>query len=119
MNISAPKVIRTRSVILILLSISWIVSTAVFGQNQTGGIKGSVRNLHGDPIPGAEITLLRPNGDNEGMKVLTAPDGTFRIFGIPHGRYELAVTRGGFKQSITRQFDLSTETAVFDLRLTP
>jgi tetratricopeptide (TPR) repeat protein len=119
MNTTASRMTKKGSLTLILLCTTWIVSLAASGQQQAGEIKGSVRSLRGDLVPGAEITLLRPNGSSTGMKVLSASDGTYLLLGIPYGAYELSAAKAGFRQSITGQFDLSKETAVFDFSLTP
>jgi tetratricopeptide (TPR) repeat protein len=119
MNISDSTIARTVSLILMLLSVAWIVRPAAFAQQQTGKIKGFVRSPGGDPVPAVEISLFRPNGESTGIDVSSAPDGTFLLSNVPYGRYELAARKVGFKQSMTAEFDLSTETAVFDFRLIP
>ncbi|MCD4710799.1 MAG: TonB-dependent receptor, partial [Bacteroidales bacterium] len=80
---------------LLLLSLILIVATAVSGQD-TGVLKGSVRDSIGDPVDLANVTLL---GTQEGT--MTNPDGSYELE-VPAGRsYTVVISCVGYR---TKQF---------------
>ena len=73
-----------------------LVST-VFGQS-TGGVKGRVRTMRGDGIPGATVAA-RQNGTD--IKVVTAnAKGDFALDGLDAGLYNLVFDAKGFATGI-------------------
>ncbi len=61
----------------------------------TSGVKGSVYDPSGAVIPSATITLKNTASSKEEV-VLTAPDGSFQLLGIPAGDYRVTVRVKGF-----------------------
>jgi uncharacterized protein (TIGR03437 family) len=58
-------------------------------QNSYGTITGTVRFADGTPVTLASVVALSPTG--AAVSSLTNPDGTYRIDGIPAGKYVLYV----------------------------
>ena len=59
--------------------------------SETGGVRGSVNSETGSPLYPANVVLVGTS-----MGTTTAPDGTFRLTGIPPGDYVLSVTFIGY-----------------------
>ncbi len=88
------KVLRRISLFLLF---SLILSAVVFAQ-ETGSIKGKVRNEDGDKIAGAKITVRL---DGKDLKSTVADSkGEFRISDLNPGRYNLLFEKNGFSSGV-------------------
>jgi len=76
-----------------------VLSGYVFAET-SAGIKGTVSDMTGAVIPGAEIVICRVGEAGEPIakkKIVTDSDGHFSLDLSP-GQYHLVLTRLGFKQ---------------------
>ncbi|MBI1956020.1 MAG: carboxypeptidase regulatory-like domain-containing protein, partial [Acidobacteria bacterium] len=68
---------------------------------QGGEIRGWVLSTEGTPIPNAEISAKKLEGQFRQV-VLTQPDGLYEVKNLPEGVYSLTVTGPGGQQSVRR-----------------
>jgi Carboxypeptidase regulatory-like domain/Putative zinc-finger len=68
------------------------------GQDDTlSGVSGRVTDASGAVIPKATVALHDVSGSTR--RTATGADGSFRLTGIPAGRYDLTVTAPGFRSN--------------------
>jgi hypothetical protein len=78
---------------------------------QTGGtLTGTVNSTAGTPVPNAAVTVTPISGGTS-QRVLTGPDGTFTISGLPAGSYRVDIEYSGYKRSSVQNLDLTTAPA--------
>ncbi len=76
----------------------FLCTAALFAQDFTGGVKGTVVNRNGrQPIENARLVLLQ--GAAEVATVMSAADGTFEIPNLEDGMYTLVITAPDFLES--------------------
>jgi hypothetical protein len=68
----------------------------LFGQEQTGGILGTVVLEDGSVVPGVSVEISGPKLIGTKLTV-TNENGVYRLMGIPTGIYEVTFTLEGFK----------------------
>jgi hypothetical protein len=88
---------RVRSPLLLVLVLACLpgLTASAAAQSESGVIAGTVRDAQGGVLPGATITLRNV----ESGVVRTAAsesNGTYRLPGLPPGRYELTAELTGF-----------------------
>ncbi len=85
-----------KKIIAILAAV--LCTAALFAQDFTGGVKGTVVNRNGrQPIENARLVLLQ--GAAEVATVMSAADGTFEILNLEDGMYTLVITAPDFLES--------------------
>ncbi len=85
-----------KKIIAILAAV--LCTAALFAQDFTGGVKGTVVNRNGrQPIENARLVLLQ--GAVEVATVMSAADGTFEIPNLEDGMYTLVITAPDFLES--------------------
>ena len=85
-----------KKIIAILAAV--LCTAALFAQDFTGGVKGTVVNRNGrQPIENARLVLLQ--GAAEVATVMSAADGTFEIPNLEDGMYTLVITAPDFLES--------------------
>ena len=83
---------------LIAILAVFLCTAALFAQDFTGGVKGTVVNRNGrQPIENARLVLLQ--GAAEVATVMSAADGTFEIPNLEDGMYTLVITAPDFLES--------------------
>ena len=80
----------SRSLLLLLFS----AASVSFGQSTLGDIAGTISDLSGAGIPGAQVTLT--NTDSGVTTTTVAKDGSYRFQALPPGHYQVAATAAGF-----------------------
>src|SRR5258706_13019656 len=83
-----------------------LVLTLGSGAQTTGTLTGTVTNQAGGPVPNAAVSVT-PIAGGAPQKVLTGPDGTFTITGLPPGSYRVDVEDSGYKRSSVQNLDLA------------
>jgi hypothetical protein len=77
--------------------VSLVLTGAIRAQDTTASavatLIGTVTDIAGAPLPGAEVTLL----GSSTVRALTSDSGTFRLGGLPTGSVVLSVRRLGFE----------------------
>ncbi|TVR75154.1 MAG: TonB-dependent receptor [Marinilabiliales bacterium] len=115
--------------IILLLSFSLPVTGLLFGQQPGSGpsprgvISGTVvESVSHQPLEYVNV-IVYPRGGNEVVTGgITAADGTFRIDGIPRGKYDISVSFIGFETSLIGEVNVdpaSAETHLGTIELTP
>src|SRR5882724_1097938 len=80
------------------------------GAQTTGTLTGTVNSAAGTPVPNAAVTVT-PISVGASQRVLTGPDGTFTISGLPAGAYRGDIEYSGYKRSSVQNLDLTTAPA--------
>jgi len=78
-----------------------VVETAAFPAETTAGdgvlsIEGTVVERDGEPIGDVRLRLVHPGGKKDPYLLRSAPDGTFRLSGLPAGLWRLEASGVGF-----------------------
>lgn len=84
---------------LITILLFFLFATIASGQ-ETGGVKGKVRNEKGKKIPNVVVTLQDRGKDLKSTK--TGKDGKFIIRGIKPGKYNLVFEKEGYSLGVLR-----------------
>lgn len=88
------RILRQISFVLLLS----LFITAVAVAQETGSIKGKVRNTDGDKIANVEVTARR---DGKNLKsVKTDSDGDFKISGLDVGKYNVVFEKDGLSTGV-------------------
>ena len=75
-----------------------LASAALFAQEPTGGVKGTVVDRNGrQPVENARLVLMK--GANPMATVVTGRDGTFQIPGLEDGIYTLVIEAPDFLEN--------------------
>ena len=83
---------------LLTAALALAAAVLAFGQDFTGGVKGTVVNRNGrTPVEKARLTLM--SGASEIATVETAEDGTFLIENLDNGMYTLLITAPDFLET--------------------
>jgi hypothetical protein len=86
-----------------VLFTAYCLPLTAYGQ-QTGGVKGKVRNSRGDSISGATITARR---DSKDIKSATANNkGEFVLDGLEAGVYNFVIDAKGYAAAIRYNFEV-------------
>ncbi|HJT90082.1 MAG TPA: TonB-dependent receptor [Bryobacteraceae bacterium] len=97
-----------RKILSQLTCILLFSAVAVWGQETAGGtLSGKVTSAVGAAVPNAAVTVTNVN-TNASQKVLTGPDGSFTITGLPSGTYRVDVETAGFKRTSQQNVELTT-----------
>jgi hypothetical protein len=81
-----------------------------------GSFDGKVTNAQGKPVPNAAVTLTN-SATNAKVKVLSGPDGSFAINGVPPGTYQLDVETQGYKHATQHGLVLPPQGTSFKITL--
>ncbi len=89
------RIVRVPAVLVLLLAcLAGSVATAA-AQGDAGVIAGTVRDAQGGVLPGVTVTLR--NAESGVLRsAVTEGDGTYRLPGLPPGRYDLTAELAGF-----------------------
>jgi hypothetical protein len=83
-----------------------------FGQVGTSGkITGTVTDVRGDVVPGADVTVIN-TGNNFEYKTTTNDDGFFAVTSLTAGNYAVRVNAQQFKQTLVRDIRLDAGAAI-------
>src|SRR5581483_2168025 len=89
-----------------------ILLAAAFGSLQaqpagSGTLTGRITAATGAGIPNAAVTVTNVS-TNASQRVLTGPDGTFTVMGLPSGMYRVDVETQGYKRTSQQNIDLTS-----------
>ena len=96
----------------ILLQCVCILLAATCGELQaqpagSGTLTGRITAATGAGIPNAAVTVTNVS-TNASQRVLTGPDGTFTVMGLPAGIYRVDVETQGYKRTSQENIDLTS-----------
>jgi hypothetical protein len=86
-----------------------ILTVAVYGQTNRGGISGTVLDQNGAVVPGASVTIVNV-GTNQETKVTTSTNGAFSVSALEPVEYRIIVEAAGFKKAIIERLKVDTAT---------
>ena len=89
---------RTRTTIFMLL-VSFMLSSAAFGQRVTGSIDGRVSDVSGAVLPGVEITVTN-DSTGETRATITNEIGLYNIPLLRSGTYSVQASLPGFRTEL-------------------
>jgi len=103
----------------VLVSLLILISTALYGQVDTGAIYGTVKDQSGAVVPGVKVTAA---SQETGLSVTTtsAADGNFAFTPIKIGTYTLTAEFTGFQKLVQKDVTVQVQQRVaVDLVLHP
>ena len=88
---------------------SALFSTFLFGQAGTGTISGTITDPSKAPIPNASVSITNADTSVTVWTGATNDSGVYRAPNLPAGRYNVAVTAGGFKRQQVSDVNLAVD----------
>ncbi len=76
---------------------------------------GAVVDGAGEPVVGAEVALTATASPELSKTAVTDQEGTFELYQLPAGRYDLSVTAAGFAPAVVRGLELVSVAGAADL----
>src|SRR5215831_2223604 len=108
-----------RRISLILFCLAFLGASVLLAWPVTGTLTGTVTTPAGKPVSTAAVTITNV-ATNASVRVLTGPDGTFTIAGLPPGTYRIEVQSAGFKRTTQQNIVLTAGAPItFNIILTP
>src|SRR5215467_14619196 len=95
-NIPSLRGFAKRTICALLFGALAVV--AAYGQENTGAIRGVIKDSTGAAIPGAKVTASSP-ALVRAIDVTSDKEGAYRFPKLPAGVYTVTVTQTGFKTS--------------------
>ncbi len=84
-----------------------VLSFAIFGQTNKGGISGAVTDAAGSVVPGATVTVTNV-GTNTSSTVTTSEDGTFSVRSLDPVTYSVTVEAPNYKKALVENIKVDT-----------
>jgi outer membrane receptor protein involved in Fe transport len=101
-------IIKARFYLIITALLLYISPAAIYTQDQTGSVSGTVLDKSTNtPIEGADVTLNRIKDSSVVKGISTDASGKFTIAGVPYGTYYLKASLVGYNSSILSGVSLS------------
>ena len=88
-----------------------VLSLAIIGQTNRGGISGTVTDSNGSVVPAAKVTITAI-GTNRSKTVTTSSDGAYSITSLEPVEYSVLVEAPNFKKSVIEKIKVDTATAL-------
>ena len=74
-----------------------LLSSVAAAQTYRGSVRGTVSDVQGAVVPGAELKIINER-TNEMRAAVSSDDGTYALTSLEPGAYRLEVTRSGFEK---------------------
>jgi len=119
MSANKARVLGLTSLWLACATFTSLLSVSVIAQTVTGTLQGTVTDMNGAVVPGAEITIHNADtGQERALK--TNSDGFYLSPLLPLGRYNVTVSQKGFTKAEKQDIEISlNQTRVVDFTLNP
>lgn len=89
------------------LFLCFLVASVTYVWAQAGGtLSGKITTAAGAAVPNAAVMITNTN-TNASQRVLTGPDGSFSVAGLPAGTYRVEVESAGFKRMAQQNIELT------------
>src|SRR6266852_5572172 len=113
------RVYRVVILLLACATVTLLCSGPVSAQTVTGTLQGTVSDMNGAVVPGAEI-LIRNAETGQERTLKTNGDGFFLATFLPLGRYNVTVSQKGFTKVVKESIEITlNQTRVVDITLNP
>src|SRR5215471_8234051 len=100
-------------------TLTFLLSVSITAQTVTGTLQGTVTDMNGAVIPGAEI-IVRNADTGQERTLKTNSDGFYVASLLPLGRYSATVSQKGFTKAEKQDIEISlNQTRVVDFTLNP
>src|SRR5882672_4984559 len=107
------------NLLLAFATVTLSCSVPVTAQTVTGTLQGTVSDMNGGIVPGAEIVIHNAETGQE-RTLKTNGDGFFLATFLPLGRYNLTVAQKGFTKVAKESIEVTlNQTRVVDITLNP
>ena len=101
-----------------VLAVLGLSASPSWAQDREYHISGKVLDVTKKPIAGAAIDM-RERASRRGFRTTSQEDGSFKLVGLPHGLYEVKVSKASF-QTRTAEWDLrEPQTTLKKVEFTP
>src|SRR5437899_9514865 len=110
---------RTFGLVAIFLTLTFLASTNLFSQVDTGSVLGTVKDQSGAVIPGAKVTLT---DEEKGLSITTTSgaDGSYVFTPVKIGTYTVTAEAQGFEKISQAHISVNIlQHVVVDLTLKP
>ena len=105
--------------LLVAAAISLCFASIALAQTVTGTLQGTVTDINGAVMPGAEVVLKNADTGQE-RTLKTNGDGFYVASFIPIGRYQVTVSQTGFTSMVKEDIEVGlNQTRVVDMTLNP
>src|SRR6266849_71178 len=113
------KIIRV--LILLPLILGSVGGKAAFGQGgATGAISGTVVDVNGGEVAGADVQIISAATDSLVRRLTTAADGSFQATLLPPAKYYVVVNKSGFAEAKASNIEVRvTETTRLNIPMKP
>jgi outer membrane receptor protein involved in Fe transport len=96
-----------KSILIAIATGTLFVSSALFGQDITGSIAGTVQDPSGAGVPGASVTITNTDRNVVLRRLTTDGEGNYSATLLDVGHYSVAVEAKGFKRDIEKDINLN------------
>ena len=104
---------------VMMLGTLGILVVAISGAPETGIVFGTVVAVDASPVPGAEVSAFS-EAHSRSFRAMTQKDGSYRLEGIPVGKYRVTVRKTGFVTTVRKGVFMEAGGRVrLDFRLKP
>ena len=104
---------------VMMLGTLGILVVAISGAPETGIVFGTVVSVDASPVPGAEVSAFS-EAHSRSFRAMTQKDGSYRLEGIPVGKYRVTVRKTGFVTTVRKGVVMEAGGRVrLDFRLKP
>ncbi len=110
-----------RILILLVFILGLLSGKNAFGQGgATGAISGTVNDINGGSIAGADVQIVNIATDSILRRLTTGPDGSFEATLLPPAIYYVVVNKSGFAEAKATNIEVRvTETTRLSIALKP
>ena len=106
------SIVSTRDfTLLTIVLLALFLSSSIFGQAGTSGIRGTVTDQNSAAVAGATVKLTNPGTGFE-RTVVTSSDGTYNFPTISPSTYRLEVESNNFKKSVLSAVKLLVDSPI-------
>src|SRR5262245_34081635 len=91
----------------IVVSILFTAALPAWAQGVSGTLSGNITNASGAGVPNAAVIVTGTAAGSTSVRVLTGPDGSFRVANLAPGTYRIEVESAGYKRTTQQNVELA------------